>query len=102
MTSSQRVFGCTQVILGLMWGMLCYAEEAEPEKPAEPTAPSQAPERVIPEDLGANLIAGALVIFFAYIPFFAPRELRRVLGEKSLRQLFFRGRSAVTPGSDRA
>jgi hypothetical protein len=36
-------------------------------------------------------LAGALVVFFAFIPFFALRELRRVLGEKTLRQLFFQG-----------
>jgi len=45
--------------------------------------------------------AGALVVFFAFIPFFALRELRRVMGEKTLRQLFFQRRSAIPTGPDR-
>lgn len=55
MTSSKRAFGLALFIMGLMWGMLCYAEAAEAEKPAEQTAPPQAIERVMPEDLSANL-----------------------------------------------
>jgi len=47
-------------------------------------------------------LAGALVVFFAFIPFFALRELRRVMGENTLRQLFFQRRSAIRTGPDRA
>jgi len=39
-----------------------------------------------------ELLAGALVIFVALIPFFAIRELSRVLGGDKLRALFFRRR----------
>ena len=46
--------------------------------------------------------AGALVVFFVFIPFFGLRELRRVLGERTLRQLFFQGRSAMQTGPDGA
>ena len=41
-----------------------------------------------------ELLAGCLVIFFAFIPFFAFRELGRVLGENKIRDLFFRRISA--------
>lgn len=37
-----------------------------------------------------GLLAGCLVTFVAFIPFFAFRELARVLGEKKLVGLFFR------------
>ena len=37
-------------------------------------------------------ITGCLVIFVAFIPFFAFRELGRVLGEGKIRTLFFRKR----------
>jgi len=37
-----------------------------------------------------ELLAGCLVIFVALIPFFAFRELRRVLGEGKLWDMFFR------------
>ncbi len=37
-----------------------------------------------------ELLAGCLVVFFAFIPFFAFRELERVLGEGRIRDLFFR------------
>ncbi len=42
-------------------------------------------------------LAGALVIFFTFIPFFAVRELGRVMGEGWLSNLFFqRGEAAKT------
>jgi hypothetical protein len=39
-----------------------------------------------------ELLAGCLVTFVAFIPFFAFRELGRVLGEDKIRVLFFRRR----------
>ena len=42
-----------------------------------------------------ELAAKCLTVFFAFIPFFAFRELERVLGERKLRRLLFRGRPAV-------
>ncbi len=42
-----------------------------------------------------ELLARCLVTFFAFIPFFAVRELERVLGEGKIRALLFRKR-AVT------
>jgi hypothetical protein len=44
-------------------------------------------------------LSRALVIFFAFIPFFAVRELRRVLGEGA-RGIFFRRSSAAEAGGD--
>jgi hypothetical protein len=41
-----------------------------------------------------ELIAVSLVIFFAFIPFFAVKELGRVMGEGKLSELFFRRRIA--------
>jgi hypothetical protein len=35
-------------------------------------------------------LGGALLIFFAFIPFFAFKELLRVLGNKKIKSLFFR------------
>jgi hypothetical protein len=40
-----------------------------------------------------ELLAGCLVVFVAFIPFFAFRELGRVLGEGKIRTLFFRRRA---------
>jgi hypothetical protein len=40
-----------------------------------------------------ELLAGCLVTFVAFIPFFAFRELGRVLGEGKIWALFFRGRA---------
>jgi hypothetical protein len=58
---------------------------------------------------GYELLARALIIFFAFIPFFAFREMERVLGEGTVRALFFRKRPSADsrpPGartpSDRA
>jgi hypothetical protein len=42
-----------------------------------------------------ELLADSLVTFFAFIPFFAFRELGRVLGEGKLSELFFRRRTAT-------
>ena len=39
-----------------------------------------------------EIISRNLVIFFAFIPFFAFKELERVLGEKTVSRLFFRKR----------
>jgi hypothetical protein len=44
-------------------------------------------------------LSRALVIFFAFIPLFAMRELRRVLGEGVI-EIFFRRRSAAEAGCD--
>jgi hypothetical protein len=41
--------------------------------------------------------AGALVVFFAFIPFFAAIELTKVLGEGTIAKFFFRGRSTWKP-----
>jgi hypothetical protein len=38
-----------------------------------------------------HLVAMAMVVFVAFIPFFAFRETGRALGERKLRDLFFRG-----------
>ena len=42
-----------------------------------------------------ELLAGCLVVFVAFIPFFAFRELERVLGEGNLRKLFTRRRPSA-------
>ncbi len=47
-------------------------------------------------------LAGSLVVFFSFIPFFAVRELRQVLGEGKIGKLFFQRRSALEPGPDQA
>jgi hypothetical protein len=39
--------------------------------------------------------AGALVVFFALVPFFAVRQLSAVLGKGAVTQLFFRQRSTL-------
>lgn len=39
-----------------------------------------------------ELLAMALVLFFAFIPFFALREMRRIIGADRFRDLFFKGR----------
>ena len=40
-----------------------------------------------------ELVAGSLIVFVALIPFFAVKELGRVLGEKKIWALFFRKRT---------
>jgi hypothetical protein len=47
-----------------------------------------------------ELLAGALVIFAALIPFFGVKELGRVLGEKKIRALFFRSRAVESSPPD--
>ena len=44
---------------------------------------------------GYELLAKCLVVFFAFIPFFAIKELSRVLGEGRIRKLFFRRRPTL-------
>jgi len=45
---------------------------------------------------GSNeLLAYVLIVLFAFIPFFAFKELGRVLGEGRIRHLFFRRRAAT-------
>ena len=45
-----------------------------------------------------EVLAYVLVVFFAFIPFFAFKELGRVLGEEKIRALFFRGRTSIDSG----
>jgi hypothetical protein len=47
-------------------------------------------------------LAGALVVFISFIPFFAVRELRQVLGEGTIGKLFFKTRLALAPGPAQA
>ena len=42
-------------------------------------------------------LSSALVVFFAFIPFFMVRGLGRVLGEGTIARLFFQRRSAMDP-----
>ncbi len=53
---------------------------------------------------GYEVLARGLVLFFAFIPFFAFKELGRVLGEGKIAGLFFRGRTATecSPSKDGA
>ena len=46
-----------------------------------------------------ELLAGLLVIFVALIPFFAIKELGRVLGEDKIMALFFRARTGLEFGA---
>jgi len=48
---------------------------------------------------GCEWLSSPLVVFFAFIPFFAVRELRRILGEEVIR-IFFQRRSAAEAGCD--
>jgi len=48
-----------------------------------------------------ELLARCLVTFVAFIPFFALKELERVLGEGKIRTLLFRGRAATTSNLSR-
>jgi hypothetical protein len=47
-----------------------------------------------------ELFAGGLVVFFAFIPFFAIRELNSVLGEGMLFKLFFQRTLVMEPSPD--
>ncbi len=51
---------------------------------------------------GNELVAGCLVIFFAFIPFFAVKELGRVMGEGKLAELFLRRRAGKESNFDTA
>jgi hypothetical protein len=42
-----------------------------------------------------ELLSNFLVVFFAFIPFFAIKELGRVLGAGKIRELFFLRRAAT-------
>ena len=58
-------------------------------------------------DLASNrlieILVRNLVVFCALLPFFASREMRRVLGEEKFADLFLRkGASAILPGNDRS
>ena len=46
-----------------------------------------------------NFSPGCLIIFVAFIPFFAVKELGRVLGEDKIRALFWRGANPIFPDS---
>ena len=46
-----------------------------------------------------ELFARCLVTFFAFVPFFAFKELARVMGEGKMRRLFFRPGTAVEFGA---
>ncbi len=46
-----------------------------------------------------ELLARCLIIFFAFIPFFAFRELSRVLGRGKIHELFIRHNGGITPPS---
>ena len=45
-----------------------------------------------------DLIGRSILVFCAFIPLFAFMELRRVLGEEKLHNLFFKSGAAATPG----
>jgi hypothetical protein len=45
-----------------------------------------------------ELLAKALIMFFAFMPFFAFREMERVLGEGAIGTLFFRSRVSAESG----
>jgi Na+-driven multidrug efflux pump len=47
----------------------------------------------------ADLLGRSLVLFFAFLPFFALRETGRVLGEGTLEQLFFRRTPPTGPST---
>jgi hypothetical protein len=49
----------------------------------------------------AHMLARALVVFIAFLPFFAFREMDRVMGEGKLRHLFLGGREPVKLGEAR-
>jgi hypothetical protein len=46
-----------------------------------------------------ELLARTLIVFCTFIPLFAFRELRRVMGEEKFRDLFFRSGSTAETGS---
>jgi hypothetical protein len=46
-----------------------------------------------------DLVGRSILIFCAFVPLFAFRELRRVLGEEKLHAIFFNPRAATNPDS---
>jgi hypothetical protein len=50
---------------------------------------------------GHELLANSLVVFVAFIPFFAVKELQRVYGKDELRALFFLRREPDTANAER-
>jgi hypothetical protein len=48
-----------------------------------------------------DLLGRGIIVFCTFLPLFAFRELRRVLGEKKFMDLFFRSRAHIDQGSDR-
>jgi len=47
---------------------------------------------------GYEILANGLVMISAFVPFFAIKELGRVLGREKFRALFFRRRAATGSG----
>ncbi len=48
-----------------------------------------------------DLLGRGIIVFCTFVPLFAFRELRRVLGEKKFMELFFRSGTKSDQGSDR-
>jgi hypothetical protein len=48
-------------------------------------------------DFNYERLAGLLVMFFAFVPFFGVRELNRVLGKGTIQKLFFSSRENQNP-----
>jgi hypothetical protein len=51
---------------------------------------------------GHELLANCLVVFAAFIPFFAVKELQRVFGKDELRALFFRRRDRNSADAEKS
>ena len=49
-----------------------------------------------------EFLAGSLIIFVAFIPFFAFKEMARVLGEEKIRVLFFRESDAASADAEKS
>jgi hypothetical protein len=47
-----------------------------------------------------ELLANTLVVFVSLLPFFAVKELGRVLGRQTIRDLFFRRHTGAAPGPE--
>ena len=48
-----------------------------------------------------DIVAGSLMVFVAFIPFFGVKELGRVLGEEKITALFFKRRDTGVPDSEK-
>lgn len=48
-----------------------------------------------------DLLGRGIIVFCTFLPLFAFRELRRVLGERQFIDLFFRSGTRIDPGSER-